>query len=86
MHKIILMILISLVLVSGDVLYALPDTAKNAEMIVPEIKAKMDSHIEKVKLKNTVKYQIMMERANNTITGCLSCHIDLVENKKNRIR
>lgn len=78
--------LAGLILFTGEFSYSLPDEAETAEIMVPEIKAKMDAHIEKAKRNNPGKYQIMMGRANNTITGCLSCHVDLVEKKKYKTR
>lgn len=81
-----ILMLMSLLLCTGDILYAMPDEAETAEMVIPEIKAKMDAHIEKAKRNNPGKYQIMMQKANNSVTGCLSCHVDLVENKKFKTR
>ncbi len=52
----------------------------SAEAVSSE--AKMQTHIEKVKVKKPAQYKAMYEKANGSITDCVSCHIDS-DRKKN---
>ncbi|MDO8282745.1 MAG: hypothetical protein Q7U10_09040 [Thermodesulfovibrionia bacterium] len=86
MHKLVSIILIVFILVAGVITYSVSETARSSVMLEQNIKDNMDAHIEKVKRKNPARYQAMMERANDTVTECLSCHIELVESKENKTR
>ncbi|MBI4825997.1 MAG: hypothetical protein HY807_06190 [Nitrospirae bacterium] len=86
MHKLILLILFVLTFAAGVINYAVSETARPSVILERDIKANMDAHIEKVKRKNPAKYQAMMDGANNTVSGCLSCHIDLLDSNKNKTR
>ncbi|MBI4843229.1 MAG: hypothetical protein HY809_02750 [Nitrospirae bacterium] len=61
--------------------YPAADALKSSAEIEQEIKIKMNAHIEKVKHKNPEKIQSLMQKTGNKITGCLSCHDDLLGNK-----
>lgn len=37
---------------------------------------KMNAHIEKMKIKNPIKYEEMVKRAGGNITHCCSCHVE----------
>jgi len=63
--------------------YAVSDVPKSTVIMPAAIKAKMDRHIDKAKRSDPAQYQMMMERANNTVTDCLSCHVDLLDSNKN---
>lgn len=42
-----------------------------------DVKEHIRVHLEKVKLKNPIKYQEMVQRAGGNITQCTDCHIEL---------
>ncbi len=88
MYKRLLLLIVAffMIFLAGSISFAASATEQSQEMYDPVIRAKMDLHIKKAKRKNPAKYEIMMERINNNVTGCLSCHADLIEQngKKNR--
>lgn len=86
MHKSISIVLVVFILTAGAITYAVSETSRSSVIMEQNIKANMDAHIEKIKRKNPARYQVMMERANDTVTECLSCHIDMEESKKNKAR
>jgi len=48
---------------------------------VPTNPARMQQHVDKVKITHPKEYQEMMEKAGGVIEGCTSCHKDLKTKK-----
>jgi hypothetical protein len=83
----VLIIALFILFFAGAISFAASPVEQSPEMYDPNIRAKMELHMKKAKRKNPAKYEMMLERAGNNITGCLSCHSDLIEqqdsNRKN---
>jgi len=44
-----------------------------------DVKEHIRVHLEKVKIKNPLKYQDMMKRVNGNVTQCTDCHKEVIE-------
>ena len=70
----------------AETTYSLVDEGMYPVLQDPDRKARMDEHIAEAERKNPKQYQMMMERASNNIKGCLSCHVEFIEDENDKAK